>query len=263
MTARMFARAPLKLSLAALSLVATLSFVQPALAAEGGVPAPKMEWSFNGPFGTYDRGALQRGFQVYKEVCAACHSMKLLSYRNLTAIGFTEDEVKALAMEATVIDGPNDEGEMFERPGRPADRFPSPYLNDNQARATNGGALPPDLSLIVKARPQGADYIHALLIGYTEPPAGEELASGQYWNTYFPGHKLSMAPPLMDGQVTYGDSTEASLDQMASDVATFLAFASEPHMEERKQMGVKVVLFLAIFSVILYAAKRKVWADVH
>ena len=256
-------------SLLALTFVAAMSFSAPAFAAEGVAP-PTEIWPHKGITGTYDKAALQRGFQVYKEVCSACHGMKLLSYRNLADLGYSDEQIKSLAAEYTVVDGPNDDGEMFERPALPSDRFKSPFANDQAAKAANGGALPPDLSLIVKGRKHGEDYIFALLTGYEDAPAthpetGEpvQLLPGQYWNKYFPGHTLSMAPPLMDGQVNYADGRAAHLSEAARDVTQFLAWASEPHMEQRKQMGMKVVLFLLVFAGIMLAAKRKVWADVH
>lgn len=256
-------------SLLVMAFVAAMSFSTAAQAAEG-VEPPKEVWPHHGMTGTYDKAALQRGLQVYKEVCAACHGLKLLSYRNLADLGYSDDQIKSLAAEYTVTDGPNEDGEMFERPALPSDRFHAPFANDQAAKAANGGALPPDLSLIVKGRKHGEDYIYALLTGYEEAPAtnpetGEpvQLLPGQYWNKYFPGHTLSMAPPLMDGQVTYADGRSASLNEAARDVTQFLAWASEPHMEQRKQTGLKVVLFLLVFAGIMYAAKRKVWADVH
>ena len=221
-------------------------------------------WPHAGFFGTYDRAALQRGFKVYEEVCHGCHSAKYLSFRSLADLGFNEDEVKAIAAKYQVQDGPDDSGEMFERAARPSDVIPPPFPNANAARAANGGALPPDLSLISKAREDGDNYIYSVLTGYADPPAGEELAPGQYYNTYFPGHKIGMPPPLSaEGQVTYDDGTTASVDQMSHDVTQFLAWLAEPKMEQRKQTGVKVMLFLIILSVLLYFYKRKVWADVH
>lgn len=234
----------------------------PALANEG-VEIPRLHWQHKGMLGTYDKAALQRGFQVYKEVCSACHSMKLLSYRNLTALGYSEAQVKALAAEYTVTDGPNDQGDMFERPARPADRFKSSFANDQAARAANNGALPPDFSLIVKARAGGEDYIHALLTGFGEAPAGVEMMAGMNWNKYFTGHQIAMAPPLSEGQVSYADGTVSSVDQMARDVSTFLAWASEPHLEQSNHLGLKVMIFLAAFCFVMYRVKRKVWSDVH
>jgi ubiquinol-cytochrome c reductase cytochrome c1 subunit len=242
--------------------VAGLALSAPAIAAEAPHP-PSVEWSFNGLFGTFDRGALRRGFQVYSEVCASCHSLNLLSYRNLAAIGFSEDQVKKIAAEVEVTDGPNDEGEMFERPGRPSDRFVSPFPNPQAARASNGGALPPDLSLMTKARKDGANYLHALLTGYADPPSDKEMAEDMSYNPYFPGTQIAMAPPLSEDAVEYADKTKASVTQLASDVTTFLAWAAEPEMEERKNMGVKVVLFLIVLTGLFYAIKRRVWADVH
>jgi ubiquinol-cytochrome c reductase cytochrome c1 subunit len=233
-----------------------------AQAAEGTAP-PARDWSFSGIFGQFDRGALQRGFQVYREVCSGCHSLRLIAFRNLEALGFGEDEIKAIAAEYTVEDGPDDEGEMFERPALPADRIPAPFPNDKAAAAANNGATPPDLSLMIKARNGGADYLHALLIGYSDPPDGVELLDVQSYNLYFPGNVTAMAPPLEEDIVEYGDGTPATVEQMAADVTSFLAWAAEPELEERKRMGIKVVLFLLVFTGVLYAAKRKVWADLH
>ena len=247
-----------------------------ARAAEG-PELPAQSWSFQGVFGTYDRAALKRGFQVYSEVCASCHSLKLVSYRHLGAVGFSEDEVKAVAAEIEVVDGPDDEGEMFTRPGKPSDRFASPFANDMAARAPNNGALPPDLSLMVKARKGGPDYLHALLTGYHEEVPddfqatwkaeheGEEyvLMEGMNYNTYFPGNQIAMAPPLADGAVEYADGPEATLDRHARDVVTFLAWAASPELEERKRLGVKVLLFLIVLTGLLYALKRQIWSDLH
>ncbi len=251
------------------ALVSTVAFalgavlmITPALA-EGG-KAPAREWSFHGMFGTFDRGAAQRGFQVYQEVCAGCHSLRLLAYRNLSGIGLSEDQIKAIAAEFEVTDGPNDEGEMFQRPARPSDRFVKPFANDNAARAANNGALPPDLSLMTKARKGGADYLHALLTGYKEePPAGVKIGEGMNYNVYFPGNQIAMAPPVADDAVEYADGTKATADQIASDITTFLAWAAEPELEERKRMGIKVLLFLIVFTAMLYALKRQVWSDQH
>ena len=242
--------------------MAGLALSTPVLAAE--VPdVPSVNWSFNGLFGTFDRGALQRGFQVYSEVCASCHSLSLLSYRNLQAIGFSEDQVKKIAAEVEIEDGPDDEGEMFERPGRPSDRFKAPFPNSQAARASNGGAMPPDLSLMTKARKNGANYLHALLTGFTNPPADKEMAEGMSYNVYFPGGQIAMAPPLSEDIVEYEDKTKATVAQMSRDVTTFLAWAAEPELEERKRMGVKVVLFLIVLTGLFYAIKRRVWADLH
>ncbi|HYD98183.1 MAG TPA: cytochrome c1 [Alphaproteobacteria bacterium] len=250
------------LALAIVAGAASAVVPGPARAAGEGVKLPEVAFPFEGFFGTFDRAALQRGFQVYKEVCAGCHSMSLVSYRNLADLGFNEDEVKAIAAQYEVTDGPNEEGEMFQRKALPSDRFKAPFANDNAARAANNGALPPDLSLMAKARLGGPDYLHALLTGYKEPPAGFEVPEGQYYNAYFEGHKIAMPPPLTAGGVTYADGTNASVEQMSLDVSQFMMWAAEPHLEKRHQMGLKVVLFLLFFAAVMYAVKRKVWADV-
>jgi ubiquinol-cytochrome c reductase cytochrome c1 subunit len=224
---------------------------------------PELHWSFDGPFGTYDRAALQRGFQVYSQVCSACHSMNRLYYRDLEALGYSEAQVKTIAAAHNVQDGPNDEGEMYERPGRPSDRFVSPFPNEKAASYANNGAVPPDMSLLAKAREGGPDYIYGILTGYEEAPAGVKLLSSQHWNRYMPGHVIAMPPPIADGAVAYEDGSEQTLDQYARDVAQFLAWASEPHMEQRKRTGIKVFLFLAAFAGVLGLAKRKVWKNVH
>ncbi len=233
-----------------------------AISAENQIVPPKQDWSFAKPNGTFDRAALQRGFQVYKEVCSACHSIKLISFRHLKAMGLTESEVKALAAQYQIKDGPNDEGEMFERPGRPSDYIPGPYLNEKQARAANNGSLPPDQSLMVKARLYGADYVYALLTGYEKVPDNFKLNPGQYYNEYFPGHAISMAPPLSEGLVKYNDSTKPTVEQMAYDVSTFLAWASEPEMEDRKRLGIKVLLYLLLMTGLFYATMRRIWQGI-
>lgn len=234
----------------------------PAPAAEEAAAPPSMKWTFDGLFGSFDRAALRRGFQVYTEVCAACHSLRLVHYRNLTAIGFTEDQVKAIAAEVEVTDGPDAEGEMFDRPALPSDRFVSPFPNDNAARAANNGALPPDLSLVTKSRIGGPDYIYGLMIGYKDEPEGMEMAEGMAYNMFFPGHQIAMPAPLSDELVEYADGTEATVPQMAKDVTAFLVWAAEPELEERKRMGVKVVLFLLLLTGMLFAVKRAVWSNV-
>jgi ubiquinol-cytochrome c reductase cytochrome c1 subunit len=224
---------------------------------------PKIDWTFSGFFGVFKREQLQRGYQVYKEVCSACHGIKRVSYRNLNALGFSEAAIKVLAAEHTIQDGPNAEGKMFERPALPKDAIVGPFPNDNAARAANNGALPLDLSLIVKARVGGADYVHAILNGFTKPPAGVKVESGRHYNAYFPGNQISMAQPLQDGQVKYSDGTVATIDQMSKDVVTFLAWAAEPEMEERKQLGVKVFLYLLLMTGLFYATMRRIWKRVH
>jgi len=232
--------------------------------AEETPPLPHQQWSFYGIFGTYDRAAEQRGFQVYKEVCSACHPVKHLYFRDLTDIGYTEDEVKAVASTYQVTnEQPNDEGQMFQRPGRPSDPIPGPFPNDQAARAANNGALPPDLSMIVKAREGGPDYVFGILTGYKDPPPGFNLLSGMYYNEYFPGHQIAMPPPLSDNAVTYADGTSATVPQMAHDAVIFLTWAAEPNLEPRHRTGFKVMLFLIIMAGIFYAAKRKIWATAH
>jgi ubiquinol-cytochrome c reductase cytochrome c1 subunit len=245
------------------ALLAGLLPLSAAEAAGEAEPLLRQSWPHQGIFGTYDRAALQRGFQVYKEVCSACHGTKYLAFRNLRALGYTEEEVKAIAAEYTVIDGPNDQGEMFERPARPSDRKPSPYPNEQAARAANNGAYPPDLSLIVKARAGGENYVYSILVGYEEPPAGVTVPDGMYYNKYFPGHFIAMPPILQPDGVTYADGTRATISQMARDVTQFLAWLAEPKLEERKATGIKVMLFLIVLTGLLYAYKRRVWADVH
>lgn len=244
---------------------------------------PKQEsWSFSGPFGTYDKGQLQRGLKVYKEVCAACHSMNLVSFRNLEALGYSPEQVKAFAAEYEVTDGPNADGEMFTRKAIATDHFPPPFPNVNAAAAANNGAAPPDFSLIAKARgvergfptfifdiftqyaEAGPDYIHALLTGYDEqPPAGMHIPEGTHYNPYFiAGKSLAMAKPLSDDQVTYDDGSPQTVDQYAHDVSAFLMWSAEPHLEERKKIGFRVIIFLVLFAGLVYIAKRSIWSNV-
>ncbi len=241
--------------------VAMLVALPNANAAESSHDIPHVDFSFKGPFGTYDRGALQRGLQVYTQVCSACHGMKYVSYRNLSDLGYNEAQIKAIAAQNSTMDGPDDEGEMFERPMRPSDAFKEPYANDKQARYANNGALPPDLSLIAKARGGGADYIYALLTGYEDAPEGVTLSSGQHWNKYMAGNKIAMAAPLSDDIIAYEDESPTTADQYAKDVSHFLMWAAEPKMEVRKRTGIKVILFLLVFAGIMYAVKKKIWAD--
>jgi ubiquinol-cytochrome c reductase cytochrome c1 subunit len=242
----------------------------------------EMDWSFAGPFGTYDKAQLQRGLKIYKEVCSACHSMSLVPFRMLEDLGYNEAQVKAFSAEYTVTDGPNADGEMFERPAIASDYFPAPFPNEEAAAAANNGAPPPDFSLIAKARgvergfptfvfdiftqyaENGPDYIHSLLTGYDEePPAGMEIPEGTYYNPYFVGGvSLSMAPPLSEGQVTYEDGTPETVEQYSRDVSAFLMWAAEPHLEDRKKTGFRVLIFLLLFGAMVYLVKRKIWADV-
>lgn len=224
----------------------------------------QLKWEFDGIFGRFDQASVQRGYQVYKEVCAACHSLKRVSYRNLGEIGFSEAEIKQIAAEYSVSDGPNDDGDMFDRPGLPSDKFVSPYANDNAARSANGGALPPDLSLIVKARHEGPNYIYSLLTGFQDAPDEFPMAQGKNYNPYFEGRQISMPSPITDdGQVEYKDGTYATKEQMAIDVVNFLQWASEPETEHRKKMGVRTIIFLGILLVILIAAKKAIWRKVE
>ena len=225
----------------------------------------EVDWSFKGITGKFDRSSLQRGYQVYTEVCASCHSMNLVSYRNLGEPGgpeFSVDQVKAIAANFEVEDGPNSDGEMFTRPGRPSDKFVSPYPNVQAATAANGGAYPPDMSVLVKARKGGSDYIYSVLMGYEEPPAGFELEDGVYYNKYMDGKKIKMSNPLSDGIVTYADGTEASEAQMAKDVTSFLTWTAEPHLETRHKMGVKVLIFLTIFTLLVYLSMKRIWSRI-
>lgn len=239
---------------------AVLSFG--AHASDGGAELPHNNWSSDGPLGTYDKGSMQRGLHVYRNVCASCHGLKRVNFRNLVDLGYTQAQIKTIAAEYTVEDGPNDEGEMFDRPGRPSDNFASPFANKQAAKYANNGAFPPDLSLITKARAGGADYIFGLMTGYDHAPEGSDLSDTQHWNKYMSGNVIAMAPPLSDGQVAYEDGSPETVDQYARDVAHFLTWAAEPEMEQRKRMGIKVVLYLLIFTGVMYAVKRKIWANV-
>lgn len=249
------------------AIISTAAAVMMALAgqalASGGVEISKREWSFEGLFGTYDRASMQRGLQIYKEVCSGCHSLNLIYYRNLADLGYAPAQIKAFAAEGDVQDGPNNEGVMYDRPALPSDRFVKPFPNDNAARAGNNGALPPDLSLMVEARVGGPNYLYALLTGYADAPEGVTIMEGMNYNKVFSGHQIAMAAPLSEDGVEFTDGTKATVDQQAQDIVTFLAWASEPNMEQRKQMGLKVMIFLVVFTGLLIAVKKRVWADVH
>ena len=266
-------------TLASLSVVG----VRPAGAQEAEAP-PLQRWSFSGPFGLYDTAQLQRGFKVYREVCSACHSLKLVAFRNLSDPGgpsFSEAQAATVAAGFQVTEGPNDKGEMFQRPGKISDNFPPPFANDQAARAALGGKLPPDMSVLAKARGYergfpwfifeaftdyqegGPDYIHALLNGYTDPPAGFSLPPGGQYNKYFPGYAIGMPKPLSDGQVEYTDGTPATVDQYSRDVAAFLMWAAEPTLDARKRLGFQVMMFLIVFTALLYFTKRRVWHAAH
>ena len=233
------------------------------LASGSGNDLPKHNWSFKGLTGTFDKAAVQRGFKIYREVCSGCHSMSLLYYRDLIDIGFSNEEVKAIAAEYTVIDGPNDEGEMFERPARPSDRFVPPFSNKQEARVSNNGSYPPDLSVITKAKKRGPDYIFSLLLGYTEPPVDFELGEGMYYNKWKEGHQIAMAQPLDEGYVDYDDGTENTLPQLAEDITTFLVWSAEPELEERKKLGIKVILFFIVLGSIVFIVKNRLWREIH
>ncbi len=230
--------------------------------AEEAPELPSVNWSFSGPFGTYDRAAAQRGFQIYNEVCSNCHSLKEAYYRDLIGIGLSMQQVKDIAASKRVP-ALDENGQPTERPALASDHFRAPFPNDLAARAANGGGLPPDLSVIVKAREGGPDYIYGILTGFVDPPAGFHLMPGLNYNTYFAGHQIAMPQPLRDGTVTYIDGTNNSIDQEAHDVVTFLSFIASPELEERHRMGIKVVLFLLFLTGLSYAVKRKLWANVH
>lgn len=263
---------------------------QTALAAGGGeVHIDRQDWSFSGFFGKYNKAQLQRGFGIYKEVCSSCHGLKLLSYRNLVQKGgpeFSKEEALAIAKEATVIDGFDDSGDPLERPGKLSDRFQSPFSNEQEARSANNGALPPDLSVITKARTfhrhvpwytepyywlydmatayeeKGVDYLYALLTGYKDAPSDVTMGDGMHYNEVFSGHQIAMAQPLSEEMVEYADGTKPTLEQHAKDVSAFLAWAAEPHLNARKDLGKRVMIYLAILALLLYLAKRSVWARV-
>lgn len=256
-------------------------------AEEGGHGSPKPpreHWSFAGPFGRFDQAQLQRGFQVFKEVCASCHGAHLLAFRNLAqpgGPGFTDAQARVVAEGFQIQDGPNDAGDMFDRPGRLSDRWPSPFPNEQAARASNGGAYPPDFSTLAKARTyevgfpgflidiftqyqeQGPDYIHALLNGYTNPPEGFNLPEGAHYNAYFPGHAIKMPQPISEGQVTYSDGSPETVEQYSHDVTAFMMWVAEPHLEARKRLGFQVMIFLIVFAGLLYFTKKKVWKSVE
>jgi cytochrome c1 len=263
---------------------------QPARAAGEHVEIDRLDWTFGGPFGYFDQAQLQRGYQVYAQVCAACHGLRLLSYRNLGEPGgpeFSEERVQQIAAEAMVTDGPDENGEMFQRPGRPSDRFVEPYRNKQEAALVNNGVAPPDLSVMAKARTvtsnaawymqpyvilrdmvtmyeeQGPDYLHALLTGYSDtPPDGIELSPGMNYNRVYPGNLIAMAQPLYDDMVPYEDGTPTTIDQYAKDVTAFMMWAAEPRLEERKKLGLKVLIYLFILTVLLYLSKRALWSRV-
>ncbi len=236
------------------------------IAAENNEKLLSPGWDFKGFFGKFDRASLQRGYQVYTEVCSACHSMKYLSYRNLYEKGgpeFSKEQAKIIASQFEVIDGPNNDGEMFNRPARLSDNFVGPYPNDQAATAANGGAYPPDMSVLVKARKGGADYIYSLLLGYEDPPEGISLDDGVYYNKYMAGNKIKMSNPLSEGLVTYSDGTASTEEQMAKDVVSYLAWAAEPHLEERHKIGFRAMVYLLIITVLVYFSMKKLWSRIE
>jgi len=228
-----------------------------------GVEEPKkVDWAFDGMTGKFDFQSIQRGFKVYKEVCSACHSVRLIAFRYLEQVGFSQEQVKSLAAEYDIEDGPDDNGDMYKRQGRTSDNIPGPYKNEKQARASNNGALPPDLSLIVKAREGGANYIYSILTGFQDPPADVKLGENMHYNPYFSGGQIAMTPPLVtEGQVTFDDGTKATIEQMAFDVVNFLQWAAEPEMEERKSLGLRVLVFVGILIVLSWFANKAIWSE--
>lgn len=250
-----------KALLAAL-LFGALSLAPNLARAQADPPLPHEQWSFTGIFGTYNDVTLQRGFQVYEQVCSACHNLAHLHYSELTGIGYDEAQIKAIAARSEILAGPNKEGKMFKRPGLPSDFFIGPFPNEEAAKAAFGVA-PPDLSMIVKAREGGPDYVYGILTGFTKAPHGFALPPGTFYDKYFPGHRIHMPPPLHPGAVKFADGTPATVPQMAYDVASFLTWAAHPNLDERHRMGFKVVLFLIVGAGVFYGAKRKIWSRLH
>eukprot|EP00092_Neocalanus_flemingeri_P032738 GFUD01035609.1.p1 GENE.GFUD01035609.1~~GFUD01035609.1.p1 ORF type:complete len:283 (+),score=69.36 GFUD01035609.1:66-914(+) len=221
---------------------------------------PSMPWTHSGAIDSLDHSSIRRGFQVYKQVCAACHSMRYLAFRNLIGVSHTEEEVKSMASEDQVLDGPDEDGEMFMRPGKPSDYFPNPFANEAAAAAANNGAIPPDLSFIVLARHGGEDYLYHLLNGYCDPPAGIELREGQFFNPYFPDGAIGMAPPIYSEIIEYDDGTPATQSQVAKDVCIFLTWAASPEHDMRKKMAIKALTILTLLAFPAYYVKRLKWS---
>ena len=244
----------------------TLSIPNITYSAGENYPLPKQDWSFKSFFGTFDRASLQRGYQVYTEVCASCHSLKYVSYRNLAEKGgpeFSIEQAKAIASNFEVTDGPNNDGEMFARPAKLSDKFVMPYANDQEAKLSNGGAYPPDMSVLVKARAGGADYIYSVILGYEDPPEGMKLDDGVYYNKYMYGNKIKMPPQLYDDLVTYADGTPATPEQMAKDITTFLAWTAEPKLEERHKFGFRAIIYLVILTILVYFSMKRIWSRIE
>ena len=243
----------------------TLSIQNITYSAGENYPLLKQDWSFKSFFGTFDRASLQRGYQVYTEVCASCHSLKYVSYRNLAEKGgpeFSIEQAKAIASNFEVTDGPNNDGEMFTRPAKLSDKFVMPYANDQEAKLSNGGAYPPDMSVLVKARAGGADYIYSVILGYEDPPEGMKLDDGVYYNKYMYGNKIKMPPQLYDDLVTYADGTPATPEQMAKDITTFLAWTAEPKLEERHKFGFRAIIYLVILTILVYFSMKRIWSRI-
>lgn len=252
-----------KLILSALVASGLIGASGAALANEG-VALIKHEFSFNGVFGRYDQAQLKRGFELFHQVCSNCHGLRLVAYRNLSAVGLTEDEIKAVAAEREVADVPNDEGVVNMRSGRASDKYISPFPNEKAAASANGGAAPPDLSLMAKARVGGPNYIYSLMQGFEDtPPEGHPVPDGKFYNKYFPGGNISMPPQLMEDLVSYTDGTKASPEQMAADISAFLNWTAEPELDARKALGLKVMIFLAVLTALMYALKRQIWKNIH
>jgi cytochrome c1 len=252
-----------KIVLAAAAALAFQTAAYSAFAAEEVKPM-EHHWTFDGVFGKFDKQQLQRGFQVYKEVCASCHSLQYIAFRNLQDIGYSEDQVKVIAAEYQVTDGPDENGDMFQRPARGSDHFPKPFANEQMARMSNGGALPPDLSLMTKARPDGPNYVYSLMMGYKDaPPKGFELAPGMSYNEYFAGHQIAMPQQLMDDSISYADGTKPTAAQLSEDVTAFMHWAAEPKLEVRHATGIRVLLFAFLFTVLAYLYKRRLWSRIE
>ena len=240
-----------------------LLLVQPVYAqGQGSIPIPAQYWSFESPLGKFDRSALQRGLQIYIEICASCHSLRHLRYQDLEFLGYSKEDVKRIAQDYQVQDGPDDEGQMYQRPAMPQDFFVEPFANEQAARAANGGAYPPDLSLIALSRRNALNYLAAMLQGYREPPPGLRLHEGKYYNIHFPGKQIGMPPPLLDDIIEYEDGTLASVEQMALDITTFLAWTAEPKAEKRKSIGLQVIIFLLFLMLLMMASKKRIWKKI-
>ena len=244
-------------------IIFSFFFLITNLFAEEEMPLKKQNWTFEGIFGRYDNSTLQRGLQIYQEVCSACHGMKRLRFRELKDLGFTNDQIKQYAKTFEILDGPNELGEMFIRPGEPSDTFVSPYKNKEEAKASFGGSYPPDLSLLTKAIKNGPDYIYSLLTGYEDPPKEFKLTDGLYYNPYYDGKVIAMPPPLYDNAIEYIDGTNASLDQLSYDIVHFLNWAAEPKLQQRKSLGLKVLLFLIVLTLLLYVTMKEIWSRIE